>query len=209
MTGDVSRNPGGKVVVMTTEVLRNMIYAAPGALGDLGCVVLDEVHYLEDRYRGSVWEEIILSAPEHIVLVCLSATVSNAEELAAWIESVRGSVAPVIEERRPIELQHLYVAREAAAEATSSSIFPTFVNGLPNPEALALDARAARTVLPHARGGGRYGLAPNRRTTPSHGARSSSASTSADLAPGAWPTSSSPATAVTRRCASASMTGSG
>jgi ATP-dependent RNA helicase HelY len=136
LTGDITQNPGARVVVMTTEVLRNMIYAAPGRLGDLGCVVLDEVHYLEDRYRGSVWEEIILSAPEQVVLVSLSATVSNAEELAAWMESVRGSVSAVIEERRPIELQHLYVARNRKGTV---EVLPTFVNGVPNPDAVSID----------------------------------------------------------------------
>ncbi len=144
LTGDVTRNPGGRVVVMTTEVLRNMIYASPGSLGDLGCVVLDEVHYLEDRYRGSVWEEIILSAPAAVALVCLSATVSNAEELAAWIASVRGSVAAIIEERRPIELTHLYVLANRGGEGLVVS--PTFVDGMPNPEALARDVRARKAL---------------------------------------------------------------
>jgi superfamily II RNA helicase len=152
LTGDVARNPGASVVVMTTEVLRNMIYASPGSLGDLGCVVLDEVHYLEDRYRGSVWEEIILSAPQRAALVCLSATVSNAEELAAWIETVRGSVTPIIEERRPIALNQLYVVRSRRGDLV---VLPTFVDGLPNPEAAAIDARVRRALspqLPHARG---------------------------------------------------------
>ncbi|HWD23825.1 MAG TPA: DEAD/DEAH box helicase [Acidimicrobiales bacterium] len=147
LTGDISQNPGGRIVVMTTEVLRNMIYAAPGQLHDLGCVVLDEVHYLEDRYRGSVWEEIILSAPEHVVLICLSATVSNAEELASWIESVRGSVEAIIEEHRPVELEHLYVVRSRRGDALD--VFPTFVEGRPNPEALALDVRLRKNLAPH------------------------------------------------------------
>ena len=110
---------------MTTEVLRNMIYAALTGLGDLRCVVLDEVHYLEDRYRGSVWEEIILSAPPTVALVCLSATVSNAEELAGWIEQVRGSTAHVIEERRPIELRHLYVVGIRATASSPCSCRPS------------------------------------------------------------------------------------
>ncbi len=85
LTGDTSINPGAEVVVMTTEVLRNMIYSGSDRLADLRCVILDEVHYLEDPYRGAVWEEIILTAPQQVTLVCLSATVSNAEELAGWI----------------------------------------------------------------------------------------------------------------------------
>jgi superfamily II RNA helicase len=140
LTGDVSRNGDADVVVMTTEVLRNMIYADAARLADLRCVVLDEVHYLEDRYRGSVWEEIILSAPPEIVLVCLSATVSNAEELAGWIEKVRGTTAHVIEEHRPVELRNLYVLGIRATHRLE--ILPTFVDGLPNPEAVALDARS-------------------------------------------------------------------
>jgi superfamily II RNA helicase len=139
LTGDVSQNPGGDVVVMTTEVLRNMIYSQPGRLGDLGCVVLDEVHYLEDRYRGSVWEEIILSAPSDVVLVCLSATVANAEELAAWMASVRGEVTPIIEDRRPIELRQLYVVEDR--RQGELAVLPTFVNGQPNRRALELDGR--------------------------------------------------------------------
>jgi ATP-dependent RNA helicase HelY len=144
LTGDVTRNATAPVVVMTTEVLRNMIYAAPRSLDDLGCVVLDEVHYLEDRYRGSVWEEIILSAPEQVVLVCLSATVSNAEELATWMAGVRGSVAPIIEERRPVELRHLYVVRDRRGDGLV--VYPTFVDGVPNPDALTLDASRRRAL---------------------------------------------------------------
>ena len=150
----MSRNGDAPIVVMTTEVLRNMIYADAARLADLRCVVLDEVHYLEDRYRGSVWEEIILSAPPEVVLVCLSATVSNAEELAGWIEHVRGSTAHVIEERRPIELRHLYVLGIRATHRLE--ILPTFVDGTPNPEAIALDARSrppARAGVTAARAG--------------------------------------------------------
>src|SRR5574342_227987 len=88
LTGDNSINGDAPVVVMTTEVLRNMIYAASPTLDDLRVVVLDEVHYLQDRYRGAVWEEIIVHLAPDVALVCLSATVSNAEEVAAWIETV-------------------------------------------------------------------------------------------------------------------------
>ena len=139
LTGDVSQNPGADIVVMTTEVLRNMIYSQPGRLSELGCVVLDEVHYLEDRYRGSVWEEIILSAPKGVALVCLSATVANAEELAAWMTGVRGEVTPIIEDRRPIELRQLYVVEDR--REGELAVLPTFVNGQPNRRALELDGR--------------------------------------------------------------------
>ncbi len=157
LTGDVSRNGDAEIVVMTTEVLRNMIYADAARLAGLRLVVLDEVHYLEDRYRGSVWEEIILSAPREVVLVCLSATVSNAEELAGWIEQVRGSTAHVIEEHRPIELRQHYVVGIRATHRLE--ILPTFVAGVPNPEAVALDARARPRARPGTGPGGRAGTA--------------------------------------------------
>ncbi len=156
LTGDNTIRPEAEIVVMTTEVLRNMIYAGPERLADLRCIILDEVHFLEDRYRGSVWEEIIITAPESAVLVCLSATVSNAEELARWISTVRGSIKTVIEERRPIELNHLFVVGDRAEHTVR--VFPTFIGGRPNPEALALDrqmeaAVEARYRPRHQRGG--------------------------------------------------------
>jgi superfamily II RNA helicase len=141
LTGDNSINPDAPVVVMTTEVLRNMIYADPKRLSGLAFVVLDEVHYLEDRYRGAVWEEVILNAPAHVVLVCLSATVSNAEQLRDWIASVRGSAGSVIEEKRPIELRHLFAIGDRSAERIL--LLPTFVDGRPNPAAISLDERAS------------------------------------------------------------------
>src|SRR5436189_766329 len=109
LTGDNAINGDAPVVVMTTEVLRNMIYANAPALRGLRWVVLDEVHYLQNAYRGPVWEEVIIHAPHNVGLVCLSATVSNAEELSDWIHTVRGATEAVIEERRPVELQNLYL----------------------------------------------------------------------------------------------------
>ncbi len=144
LTGDNSINPEAPIVVMTTEVLRNMIYAGPERLSNLRCVILDEVHFLEDRYRGSVWEEIIITAPEAVTLVCLSATVSNAEELARWISTVRGSVRTVIEEKRPIELNHLFVVGDRSEHELC--VLPTFVGGRPNQEAVALDRELERSI---------------------------------------------------------------
>jgi ATP-dependent RNA helicase HelY len=95
---------------MTTEVLRNMIYARSSTLADLGYVVLDEVHYLADRFRGAVWEEVIIGLADSIQLVALSATVSNAEEFGEWLSEVRGQMAVVVSERRPVPLyQHVLV----------------------------------------------------------------------------------------------------
>lgn len=144
LTGDVSRNPDAPIVVMTTEVLRNMIFGRNDRLDGLQCVVLDEVHFLEDRYRGSVWEEIIITAPDSVTLICLSATVSNAEELALWISTVRGKIGTVIEEHRPIELKHLFVVGDRANRRVE--IFPTFVNNKPNPEVIELERPLERTI---------------------------------------------------------------
>ncbi len=137
LTGDNSINGDAPVVVMTTEVLRNMIYAASGALTGLRFVVLDEVHYLQDTYRGPVWEEVIIHLPETVSLVCLSATVSNAEELADWLTTVRGPTRLVLEEKRPVELRNLYLVGDRQSE--QPHLLPTLVDGRPNPEADRLD----------------------------------------------------------------------
>ncbi len=108
LTGDVTVNGEAPVVVMTTEVLRNMIYAGSPTLDGLGYVVMDEVHYLADRFRGPVWEEVILGLAPSVQVVGLSATVSNAEELGDWLAEVRGAMAVVVSERRPVPLfQHV------------------------------------------------------------------------------------------------------
>ena len=108
LTGDNSLNGEAPVVVMTTEVLRNMLYAGSGTLGGLGYVVMDEVHYLSDRFRGAVWEEVIIHLPASVALVSLSATVSNAEEFGDWLVTVRGDTEVVVEEHRPVPLwQHV------------------------------------------------------------------------------------------------------
>ncbi|HEU5474837.1 MAG TPA: DEAD/DEAH box helicase [Actinophytocola sp.] len=108
LTGDTSINGNAPVVVMTTEVLRNMLYAGSSTLDGLGYVVMDEVHYLADRFRGAVWEEVILHLPEWVRLVSLSATVSNAEEFGEWLVEVRGDTTVVVDEHRPVPLwQHM------------------------------------------------------------------------------------------------------
>ncbi|BBX61865.1 putative helicase HelY [Mycobacterium saskatchewanense] len=112
LTGDVSVNGDASVVVMTTEVLRNMLYADSPALQGLSYVVMDEVHFLADRMRGPVWEEVILHLPEEVRLVSLSATVSNAEEFGGWIQTVRGDTTVVVDEHRPVPLwQHVMVGK--------------------------------------------------------------------------------------------------
>jgi ATP-dependent RNA helicase HelY len=112
LTGDNSINSEAPVVVMTTEVLRNMLYAGSTALNGLGYVVMDEVHYLSDRFRGAVWEEVILHLPESVTLVSLSATVSNAEEFGDWLGAVRGETRVIVAEHRPVPLwQHVLAGR--------------------------------------------------------------------------------------------------
>src|SRR5687768_2538858 len=110
LTGDNAINGDAPVVVMTTEVLRNMLYADSPAIDGLGYVVMDEVHYLADRFRGAVWEEVIIHLPQSVTLVSLSATVSNAEEFGEWLVTVRGHTKVVVSEVRPVPLwQHMLV----------------------------------------------------------------------------------------------------
>ncbi|WP_411106398.1 DEAD/DEAH box helicase [Streptomyces sp. cmx-4-9] len=112
LTGDNSVNSDAPVVVMTTEVLRNMLYAGSQSLRGLGYVVMDEVHYLSDRFRGAVWEEVIIHLPESVTLVSLSATVSNAEEFGDWLDTVRGDTEVIVSEERPVPLwQHVMAGR--------------------------------------------------------------------------------------------------
>jgi ATP-dependent RNA helicase HelY len=123
LTGDTSVNGEAPIVVMTTEVLRNMLYAGSGTLTGLGYVVMDEVHYLADRSRGAVWEEVIIHLPESVSLVSLSATVSNAEEFGEWLETVRGDTVTIVEERRPVPLyQHVLVGKRMYDLFASSDV---------------------------------------------------------------------------------------
>lgn len=113
LTGDTNQNGDAQIVVMTTEVLRNMIYANSNNLISLGFVVMDEVHYLADRFRGAVWEEVILHLPKDVKVVSLSATVSNAEEFGVWLDEVRGETKVIVSEYRPVPLnQHVLFGDE-------------------------------------------------------------------------------------------------
>lgn len=110
LTGDQSVNSHAPILVMTTEVLRNMLYADSPALDGLSHVVMDEVHYLADRSRGAVWEEVILNLGADVRVASLSATVSNAEEFGAWMQTVRGDTTIIVDEHRPVPLyQHAMV----------------------------------------------------------------------------------------------------
>jgi ATP-dependent RNA helicase HelY len=108
MTGDVVENPGGRILVMTTEVVRNMLLQRPEEFGDVDCIVFDEVHFLSDPIRGTTWEEAIICAPRHVQLVCLSATVSNAGQVADWISEVHRPIKLIVQKRRAVPLEHFY-----------------------------------------------------------------------------------------------------
>ena len=108
LTGDTSINSEADIVIMTTEVLRNMIYANSQTISRLKYVVMDEVHYLADKFRGAVWEEILIHLPDSVQVVSLSATVSNAEEFGEWLQTVRGETEVIVSEIRPVPLyQHV------------------------------------------------------------------------------------------------------
>nr|WP_245190071.1 DEAD/DEAH box helicase [Leucobacter exalbidus] len=178
LTGDVNLRGDAPIVVMTTEVLRNMIYAEgvdtppagesaaggrQGRLSDLDFVVLDEVHFLGDKFRGAVWEEIILHLPRHVRIVALSATVSNAEEFGDWMHAVRGGTDVILSEHRPVPLyQHVL---------TSKDLAPLFVGrdgemaakGRINPELRMLEAGGSRGNR-GGRGARSRGRAPERRS---------------------------------------------
>lgn len=125
LTGDNSINPQAPIVVMTTEVLRNMIYAESPWLSDVVCAVLDEVHYLADRFRGSVWEEVIIHAPSTMQMVCLSATVANADEFTAWIATRRGETRLVTETHRPVPLEPMFMVTDTWSKP-KDLLFPMF-----------------------------------------------------------------------------------
>jgi ATP-dependent RNA helicase HelY len=116
VTGDLTINPDGRLLVMTTEVLRNMLIQNEAAPPDLGVVIFDEVHYVGDVQRGTAWEEAILLAPPHLPFVCLSATVPNALEVASWIRSSHGDLACIEHAQRAVPLEHYYFVDGKASQ---------------------------------------------------------------------------------------------
>ncbi len=150
LTGDNSINSEAPVVVMTTEVLRNMLYEQSPTLTGLLSVVLDEVHYLQDPYRGAVWEEVLIHLPLSVSVVCLSATISNAEEFGEWIGTLRGPTRVVIEERRPVPLEHHYLV--------GRDLHPMHIEEdgqlKPNPYIVSLDQEEVRYRTYHRRSSG-------------------------------------------------------
>ena len=150
LTGDNTINSEAPVVVMTTEVLRNMLYERSDTLDGLVSVVMDEVHYLQDPYRGAVWEEVLIHLPLSVSVVCLSATISNAEEFGEWIGTLRGETQVIIEERRPVPLEHHYLI--------GHRLHPMHVEQdgvpIPNPYVISLDQNELRTKTYYRRSSG-------------------------------------------------------
>jgi ATP-dependent RNA helicase HelY len=139
LTGDTSINSEADILVMTTEVLRNMLYAGSNTLNNLGWVVMDEVHYLADKFRGGVWEEVLIHLMESVQVVSLSATVSNAEEFGEWLNEIRGNTTVVVSEVRPIPLyQHVLIGQQLVDLFSKP--------GQVNPEILKLEREAMRKV---------------------------------------------------------------
>lgn len=137
LTGDTNVNSDADVLVMTTEVLRNMLYANSSTLTNLGSVVMDEVHYLADKFRGAVWEEVLIHLMESVQVISLSATVSNAEEFGEWLGEVRGSTEVIVSEIRPIPLyQHVLIGNRLIDLFSEP--------GRVNPEILGLEREALR-----------------------------------------------------------------
>jgi ATP-dependent RNA helicase HelY len=157
LTGDTNINSQARIVVMTTEVLRNMLYADSDLLAGLAYVVMDEVHYLADRFRGPVWEEVIIHLPQEVRLVSLSATVSNAEEFGDWLQTVRGETDVIVSEERPVPLeQHVLVKSKLLDLFDSSGLAATH---RVNPELVRLAQAGGRSIAsrsaPGRRGGDR------------------------------------------------------
>lgn len=147
LTGDTSINSEADILVMTTEVLRNMLYANSSTLASLGFVVMDEVHYLADKFRGAVWEEVLIHLMESVVVISLSATVSNAEEFGEWLNEIRGQTDVIVTEVRPVPLyQHILI---------DSAMLDLFVEGgRVNPEILRREREALRPARRSSRDSG-------------------------------------------------------
>ena len=155
LTGDTSINGEADVLVMTTEVLRNMLYAGSNTLTNLGYVVMDEVHYLADKFRGAVWEEVLIHLMESVQVISLSATVSNAEEFGEWLGEVRGNTQVIVSEIRPIPLyQHVLIGNRLL------DLFDK--PGQINPEILKREREAVRKAAISRHRRGRFNEAQDR-----------------------------------------------
>lgn len=136
LTGDVTINPQGSILIMTTEIYRNMLLARDPLIEEVSYVVFDEIHYMNDPERGSVWEESIIFSPQHVRFLCLSATIPNAEEFAAWIASIKKHpVKTVRYAKRAVPLRHYVYEAEAglttAKELKELLSIPTYEQARP------------------------------------------------------------------------------
>lgn len=116
LTGDISENRDARIIVMTTEILRNMLLQSPWELDDVETVIFDEIHYLADPERGTTWEESIILCPDHIQFICLSATVTNASEIAGWISRTHRPIRLIVHNERPVPLALYYFHENALTE---------------------------------------------------------------------------------------------
>lgn len=144
LTGDITVNPDAPIMVMTTEVLRNMIYAGNDALERLSVVVLDEVHFIQDAYRGGVWEEIIVHLAPEVVLICLSATVGNTEEIARWLSVVRGPTDIAFSAHRPVPLDAQILVHDRSQSGLR--VFVIDEQGKPNSDFMRLESQQRKVA---------------------------------------------------------------
>lgn len=161
MTGDVTIHPTAQVLIMTTEILRNAIFESPATLHDVEYVIFDEVHFMDDRERGTVWEESLVFAPKEIRFICLSATISNVEELGSWLSEVREhEIVTVLSDKRPVPLHYCFFTdRSGSFEAKQlSQVRRQEAEATPAPRR----ARSRRRRRGRRGRGGRYGEDPNR-----------------------------------------------
>ena len=144
LTGDITVNPDAPIMVMTTEVLRNMIYAGNDALERLSVVVLDEVHFIQDAYRGGVWEEIIVHLAPEVVLICLSATVGNTEEIARWLSVVRGPTDIAFSAHRPVPLDAQILVHDRSQSGLRAFVIDE--QGKPNADFMRLESQQRKVA---------------------------------------------------------------
>ena len=142
LTGDRRINVTAPVVVMTTEVLRALLYEGAAILEGLEVVVLDEAHFITDADRGPVWEEVVIHAPPAVRVVALSATLDEAQLLADWLSERRGPTDLVVCEERPVPLRHLYAI--GRLDGSDPILLPVEVEGEPNPAAITMDGNRVR-----------------------------------------------------------------
>ena len=153
MTGDVTINPTAPLIIMTTEIYRNTLLGDVGRLLRYAWIIFDEIHYLDDPERGTVWEESLLFTPQHMNILCLSATIPNVAQLAQWIRQIHGRPIEVIEETtRPVPLSMLFQCQNAI---------------LMTPQELKQRGYGAREVgYPHRTHHGHHGSFPLNRLFP-------------------------------------------